>query len=526
MSAREDCQRWIVDLIDTGQATNTGGRIKRLAPYLGGETFMLTWGDGVSSVDLGALLAFHRRHGRLATVTAVRPPARFGRLEIEDGAVRRFSEKPQMSEGWINGAFFVLESGVFDYIKDDQTQWEREPLERLASDGQLMAYQHDGFWQCMDTLRDKVLLEELWSSGRAPWLPGEGDRGEEIMKVLLTGHDGYIGRVLVPRLLEAGHQVTGLDNGLIDGCGFDEGPSCPSISALWLDVRDVTADDLVGYDAIIHLAGISNDPLGDLTPETTFEINWQASVRLARLAKEAGVRQFLFASSCSNYGAAGDETLDETASFNPVTPYAVSKVKVEGELQALANEDFSPVYMRAATAYGMSPRLRGDLVVNNLVGYAVTTGTILLKSDGSSVRPLVHVEDIARAYVAVLAAQREVVHNQAFNVGRSEENYAIRIVAELVAAALPGVKIAFAPGANPDRRNYRVSCEKIRQRVPAFKPTWTVPRGIEQLRDAYRTCGLTEKMFLGARFFRLEHVKERITAGTLDAALRPTKRAA
>ncbi len=343
------------------------------------------------------------------------------------------------------------------------------------------------------------------------------------MKVLLTGHEGYIGTVLAPRLLKAGHRVTGLDSGLLDGCGFD---SAPSIPALRMDVRDITVDDLAGYESIIHLAGISNDPLGDLAPETTFEINWKASVRLAQLAKQAGVSRFLFASSCSNYGAAGDEALDETAAFNPVTPYAVSKVKVEGELAALAGPDFSPVYLRAATAYGMSPRLRGDLVVNNLVGYAVTTGAVLLKSDGTPVRPLVHVEDIARAYVALLAAPREVVHNAAFNVGRTEENYSIRVVAELVAAAVPGAKVSFAPGANPDKRNYRVSCEKIRQRVPGYQPVWTVLRGIEQLRDAYRARGLTKSDFLSSRFFRLERVKERIAAGTLDAGLRPTKRAA
>jgi nucleoside-diphosphate-sugar epimerase len=346
------------------------------------------------------------------------------------------------------------------------------------------------------------------------------------MRVLLTGHEGYIGRVLVPRLLEAGHRVTGLDSGLLDGCGFDASLSDPSIPALRVDVRDVTADDLAGFDAIIHLAGISNDPLGDLAPEITFEINWKASVRLARLAKRVGVQRFLFASSCSNYGAAGNALLDETAVFNPVTPYAVSKVKVEGELGALADARFSPVYLRAATAYGMSPRLRGDLVVNNLVGYAVTTGAILLKSDGTSLRPLVHVDDIARAYVAVLATPREVVHNEAFNVGRSEENYAVRVVAELVAAAVPGAMVAFASNPNPDRRNYRVSCDKIRQRVPAYQPVWTVPRGIEQLRDDYIARRLTEQEFLSSRFFRLERVKERLAAGTIGTDLRPMRRAA
>lgn len=346
------------------------------------------------------------------------------------------------------------------------------------------------------------------------------------MRLLLTGHDGYIGRVLAPMLLEAGHEVVGLDSALFDGCDFGRAPAQEGIRALRVDVRDVTPDHLTGFDAVLHLAGISNDPLGDLAPDITLEINHQASVRLAELAKRAGVRRFLFASSCSNYGAAGDAVLDETAGFSPVTPYAVSKVKVELDLKRLADADFSPVYLRAATAYGVSARLRGDLVVNNLVGYAVTTGQVLIKSDGTPWRPLVHIEDIARAYLALVEAPREVVHDQAFNVGDSAENYRVREVAETVAAVVPGAEVTFAAGASPDTRNYRVSCDKLRRLVPAYRPRWTVRRGVEELHAAYREQALTEEEFLGVRFQRIKRIRELLGDGRLDASLRWRERAA
>lgn len=345
------------------------------------------------------------------------------------------------------------------------------------------------------------------------------------MRLLLSGHEGYIGRVLAPMLLDAGHEVTGLDNGMFDGCDFGRTPPAP-MPALRMDIRDVTADDLAGYDAVLHLAGISNDPLGDLAPEVTFDINWHASVRLARLAKQAGVRRFLYASSCSNYGASGDRILDESAEFSPVTPYAVSKVKVEEELRDLADAGFSPVYLRAATAYGVSPRLRADLVVNNLVGYALTTGQVLIKSDGAPWRPLVHVEDIARAYLALVEAPREVVHDQAFNVGRSDENFRVREVADLVAEVVPGARVTYAPGAGPDVRNYRVSCEKLERQVPGYRPAWRLRDGIEQLHDAYRAQHLTEREFLGSRYLRVKRVQEQLAAGSLDFGLRRQRLAA
>jgi nucleoside-diphosphate-sugar epimerase len=337
------------------------------------------------------------------------------------------------------------------------------------------------------------------------------------MNVLVTGHDGYIGQVLTHRLLERGHAVTGLDSFLYQGCGFPGEP--PPIPVIRKDIRTVQLDELRGFDAVLHLAGISNDPLGDLARDTTYSINYHGSVRLARLAKQAGAERFVFSSSCSNYGAAGDDFLDETARFNPVTPYAESKVWAEQAIAPLASESFSPTFLRSATAYGVSPRLRGDLVVNNLVGYAYTTGHVLIKSDGMPWRPLVHIEDIARAFVAVLEAPRELVHNEAFNVGCTSENYRVRDIAEMVAETVPGSTVTYAAGASPDTRNYRVSCDKIARRLPGFAPEWTVRRGIEEVYECYRRHGLTREHFLSSQFIRLQRVRELQSTGELDEML-------
>ena len=338
------------------------------------------------------------------------------------------------------------------------------------------------------------------------------------MKVLVTGHRGYIGAVLTRMLHQRDHDVTGLDSDIFRSCTFES--TLDDTPTMEEDVRDIVVGDLAGFDAVIHLAGLSNDPLGDYRPNLTQQINCEASVNLARLAKKAGVRRFLFASSCSNYGAAGSDFLTESAAFNPVTPYGISKVEVEHAVAPMADESFSPTFLRASTAYGLSPRIRFDLVLNNLTAWAFTTGQIYLKSDGSPWRPIVHVEDIARAYIAALEADRELVHNEAFNVGLTTENYQVREIADIVQAIVPNSRIEFAPDAGPDTRCYRVDCNYIGRRLHAFKPQWTARRGVEQLYEAFCSVGLSLEDFEGERFKRIAHVKKLIRNGELDEDLR------
>lgn len=325
----------------------------------------------------------------------------------------------------------------------------------------------------------------------------------------------------MPVLAAAGIQVTGCDINLFDRADFPPGGPVPEVENLGKDIRDLTPEDLEGFDAVVHLAALSNDPLGQLRPGLTQKINHEGTVHVARCAKEAGATRFIFASSCSNYGKAGAEMIDETGQLNPQTDYGRSKVLAERDLKPLADESFAPVFLRFATAYGVSPRMRFDIVLNNLVAHAYTSGKILMMSDGTPWRPIIHVEDMARAFVAALEADIEAIRGEAFNVCRTENNYQIRDLAEIVAETMPGSQIEYASEAGPDNRSYRVSSAKIERLIPAFKPEWDARRGAQQIYEAVKAYRLKPEDFEGRKYKRLAQLEALVAEGRINGEFRP-----
>ncbi len=342
------------------------------------------------------------------------------------------------------------------------------------------------------------------------------------MRILVTGNQGYIGPILTNVAKTRGHHVTGLDVGYFRDC-IPEGQNdvLPDRQTV-RDIRDVTAADLEGADAIIHLAGLSNDPMGALNPQLTYDINLTSTIRLGELAKQAGISRFVFASSCSTYGAAGESErpLDESAPFNPVSAYAISKVKSEQALLALADENFSPVFMRNATAFGVSPRMRFDLVVSNLAGWAHTTGVIKVMSDGTPWRPLVHIQDISLAALAAAEAPRSIVHGQAFNIGRNDANYQVRDIANAVAAAFPNARLDITGETGGDLRSYRVDFSKALSSLPGFVPIWTLEKGVDEIARWLKEGSLRDNTFDSRLFIRLKQLNHCIESGVVDQTLR------
>jgi len=337
-------------------------------------------------------------------------------------------------------------------------------------------------------------------------------------RILMTGHRGYLGSVMAPHFVQAGYDVTGMDTGYFDDCTLvDDAAAIPTIRK---DIRDLEPADLHGYDAVVHLAALSNDPIGNLNDGWTEDINFRSSARLAELAREAGARRFLFSSSCIMYGVADAAVATEESPLNPQTTYARSKVLAEAAIRDLATDSFSPVFLRNGTVYGLSPRMRFDTVLNNLVGFAASTGKVTVYSDGSPWRPVLHVADVARAFQAVLEAPREAVHNQAINIGANSLNHRIRELAEFTLDAVPGSSLEVVARADADQRTYCADFSKFARLLPEFRFEWTARQGARQLADAFKRLNLGAAEFTDRRFSRLKWLRHLLDAGRLDQSLR------
>lgn len=335
------------------------------------------------------------------------------------------------------------------------------------------------------------------------------------MKIFVTGSEGYLGSLLVPLLIERAQDVTAVDTGFYkEGWLFND--LQPRPRTLCKDIREITLEDLAGHDAVVHMAELSNDPTGELAPEITYAINHQGSTRLATLAHRAGVKRFVYMSSCSVYGVADRDFVDESSSVNPQTAYAVCKTLVERDVSAMAEDNFSPTFLRNATAYGASPRMRFDIVLNNLCGHAATSGEIKMISDGTPWRPLVHGLDIAKAIDLVLAAPRPRIHNQVLNVGDTFHNYRVREIAEVVAGVFKGCRLSFGAAA-ADNRSYRVSFEKIRTVLPDFSCDWDARRGTEQLHALFERIQFSAEQFVARPFTRLKMLEHLLKTGQIDS---------
>lgn len=338
-------------------------------------------------------------------------------------------------------------------------------------------------------------------------------------KIIVTGHNGYIGAVLTRLLVKKGYDVVGIDTSYYDSACELFIPEFKEVKQIKKDVRRIEKKDIDNAWAVCHLAALSNDPVGELNKDLTYDINYRASLRLAELSKKVGVKKFIFSSSCSMYGKSDDDALSEEAAFSPLTAYAESKVLSEKNIMPLSSKEFSVTFLRNSTAYGISPKLRVDLVVNNLVGWALTTGCIKIMSDGTPWRPLMHVEDIARAFEAVLAAPKDQVSGESFNVGADSENYQVKDIALLIKEVMPECKIAFSGEHGADSRSYRVDFGKINRKMPHFKPEWNLKKGIEQICEYYKKYGMDSDKFNGRYFIRLKQIRYLLDNSRLDARL-------